>query len=218
MSSKFTQFICLLLVSFLTSCGGDENSSSQSNFNASKKIQTCSPESARLLGRAFRLANPMNDPRELEVFLRQNRSAFRENGSAVRCAKALGNAMVRQGVNAFSEMSYNDAYGGALQMGANGDQARKIANSMTSGAVDVYMMGEELIWLAKVLPAAEQGNWQPFNTTGTIQRQQARQYLPFYRQMRQMDPAISAVFEQTMKQFGPLIEEQVVVYANMLLK
>lgn len=218
MASKFTQFICLLLILFFTGCGEDDNSASQNNFSASKKVQTCSPESARLLGRAFRLANPMNDPRELAGFLQQNRSAFKENGSAIRCAKALGTAMMQQGVNAFSEMSYNDAYGGALQMGANGDQARQIANSMTSGAVDVYIMGEELIWLSKVLPAAALGNWQPFNTTGTMQRQQARQYLPFYRQMSQMDPAISAIFEQTMQQFAPLIEEQVVVYANMLVK
>ncbi len=182
---------------------------------AAPVVQTFDAQVARDVGRVYRLAFPLADPNRLREVVQQKRTLFAKNSVLIRCAKALGSKLTAQAVMSFAKSDYNGAYGRALEMGTTGEQARAVADGLQSGSLDMFTMGQELLWLAQVLPAAAEGDWKPFETTGTLSRQQIRQYLPFLQQMLAQDPAMAVVVDQAMVQCGPMIEEQIVWLAMM---
>jgi hypothetical protein len=76
-------------------------------------------------------------------------------------------------------------------------------------------MGQELQWLAQVLPPAAEGDWGPYENTGTPMRNQVRQVLPILQIASQMDPSLAAIVDNVMKQFEPIVADQVAMLALM---
>lgn len=176
----------------------------------------CTVESARLLGRLYYLSNPMGSGNDLVAFVNRNRTNLTNDGALIKCAEELGKRLIVQSLSAFSRSDYDDAYGSVLNMGGTMDQVRGVAGEIQGGTVDMFMMGQELLWLAKVLPPAVNGNWGPFNTTGTESRNMMRQILPIYQMMMATDPAMAQLVNRVIAQFGPLAEYQVVMLADMV--
>ncbi len=177
--------------------------------------QTFDPKVAQVVGRVYYYANPLSDHSVLVELVQQNKAVFTENSDVIRCAKALGSILFRQAAISFGENDYNKAYGRALEMGATGEQARGVADSMQSGTLDLFMLGQELLWLAEVLPSAADGDWGPFKTTGTETRIMARQLLPLMNMMLESDPDSAAIKNAVMQQYQPIVEEQMVWLAIM---
>ena len=173
------------------------------------------PRIARVVGRVYHMSNPLFDPAELRAYVQQNRAAFAENGPVIRCARLLGQDLFARSIRSFGQNDYNRAYGRALEMGATGEQARDVANSMQSGSLDLFVMGKELFWLSQVLPSAANGDWGPYETTGTQTRQAQRQVLPFLNQMMAQDAAMRGVVEAVGRQYQPIVEDQIVWLAIM---
>ncbi len=194
-----------------------DSQSSQVFYRSEERTKIFTIQAARLLGRAYLLSNPMNPNRELEKLLQEHGSAFSVDGDAIRCANALGSALIRQGVNALPGINYSNIRARAEKIDIDQKKIYNIARNMENGLPDVYLLGQEIRWLAEVLPAAQSGDWQPFNSTGTAMRQQVRQMLPFYRQMSRQDPAMAIVIEQAMQLFAPQLEAQIVLYADILV-
>jgi hypothetical protein len=170
----------------------------------------CNQQSARAIAHAYVLASPLGDGNELANYVRANHALFTHGGAAIRCASVLGPRLVRGGINAYDPKAYERAMGvGPSQF------APQVADSINSGAVDLYMMGAELQWLAQVLPAMANGNYQPFLTTGTYMRQQMRQILPIMQMMLAMDPGAAQILNSVNAQFAPIAEEQIFMLAMM---
>lgn len=176
----------------------------------------CTVESAQILGRLYYLANPMGNANDLTAFVNQYRAHLTSKGTVMKCAKTLGNRLIIQSLGAFSQADYNDAYGSVLEMGGTMDMAHDIAYDIQGGAVDLFMMGQELLWLAEVMPSAASGDWRLFNTTGTETRNMIREVMPIYEMMFAMDPSMAQIFDNAMAQFGPLVEYQMVMLADMM--
>jgi hypothetical protein len=121
--------------------------------------------------------------------------------------------LINQAIVSFKPGDYDRAYGRALDMGANGEQARGVANSLQSGNLDMLRMGQELVWLANVLPAAADGNWTLFDTTGTYLRTTYRQMKPFMDEMS--DPEVRAIVQNVRGQYEPIVEDQIMWLAIM---
>lgn len=172
-------------------------------------------QAARVLGRAYYLAMPLLEPSELANYVQQNRDYFVENGPAIRCASELGNKLIYQAVSSYSPSDYDRAYERSLEMGATMEMADSVANSIRSGNLELFAMGQELLWLAKVLPHAAEGDWTPFNTTGTDARITTRNYLNIVNSMGMMDPETLQIMKESMTQFQTLAEDQIVFLAMM---
>jgi phosphoribulokinase len=98
--------------------------------------------------------------------------------------------------------------------------APQVAQSLNKDAVYFVTLGLELQWLSQVLPAAAQGDWSPYNSTGTVYRQSMRQHLLYFNQLYQLtsvNPQNLALIDNMVTAFvaqiDPLIEQQIVVLA-----
>lgn len=207
---KFAVCGAIVLLTFI-SCGNNKESKGAKQSSA----RFCTPQTARILGRVYVKANPLSDHSDIVALVQQYSEHFMEGSPVINCATSLGNRLVMQGLSSFSQNDYNRAYGRSLELGATMEQARDIGNSISSGSVDLFIMGKEMLWLAQVLPYAARGDWGPFQNTGSEVRTQVRQILPIYNMMLQMDPAMAQMVNEIMRQFEPIAEEQIVMLALM---
>ena len=83
---------------------------------------------------------------------------------------------------------------------------------MNAGSVDLFSMGQELLWLATVLPTAAQQDWRPYYTTGRPWRQQVREALPNIRQLGQLDPSVAPMLGAMLQVMQPYAEYQVAFF------
>lgn len=185
-------------------------------FTGSTPPPQCTVESAQILGHLYYLSNPMGNANDLTAFVNQYRAHLTSNGTVMKCAKTLGNKLIAQSLGAFSQADYDDAYGSVLEMGGTMDMAHDVAYDIQSGAVDLLMLGQELLWLVQVIPSAANGDWRLFNTTGTETRNMIREVMPIYQMMFAMDPSMAQIFDDVLAQFGPLVEYQMVMLADMM--
>lgn len=176
----------------------------------------CTQETVRLVGHLNHLSNPMGNPTDLAEFVTQYRAYLVSDGTAIKCAKRLGKRLVGQSLSAFSQADYDAAYGGVLAMGGDMDMAHDVAASIRSGALELYVLGKELLWLANVIPSAASGDWGLYNNTGTETRNAIRQVMPIYQQLINMDPAMAQSINNLLTQFGPLAAYQVSMLAQMM--
>lgn len=222
MRSTLTFVIAGVVIFGLASCSSDDTGSGSSYGDTSVLAQAqepsclCGPTQARNMGQLLLQSNPLVEAdgqrwNNYVQWINNNANLLTQDGPTMVCARKLGNAFTSYGLRNFNQADYNDSYGRVLEMGGNIDQAQGVADSMMSGALDAYMTGQELLWLARVIPSAAVGNWNPFLTTGTQSRLQFRQVIPIIQQaglsydLGQLAPFID--------QFGPMVEEQMVMAA-----
>ena len=176
----------------------------------------CTEVTARNVGGLYYALNPLNEqshPQQLMAFVQTNKRLLAPNAPTIQCLRLVGLRLMNQGLASFSMKDSDHAYESALRMGADVDQARSVASSINSGSIEAYMMGEELVWLSEVVPAAAEGDWTRFAGTGTQSRLMFRQVWPLYQQMLAMDPSMRTILESAMAQMQPWVEYQVAVLA-----
>jgi hypothetical protein len=128
---------------------------------------------------------------DLETFVASNTAPFQAGGAAVRCARALGEALVAGAIqtydpNEMRRMDELDAEIGAMGISPGARQAPMSAQ--------LYSMGRDLGWLAEVLPSAASGNYGPYRNPTSYERQMVAFGWEMFRVMLQ-DPEILAVME-----------------------
>lgn len=187
---------------------------SLSLFSCTGGSDAVDPSTARNLGHLYYMVHPLNvmqNPLGVESYIRENKLLLQEDSPLIRCARILGNKLVLNGPNAFGKTDCDRAHGSVLSMGGNWRHAHAIARSLQDGAVDAFVVGEELLWIADAVPKAANGDWTAFNTTGTQSREAMRQIWPLYQQM-----GMQPVLDRFIPLFKPMIEEQVKFLTLML--
>lgn len=217
-SQSTSTIIAAIAITLLqASCSNDESSNAGSwnsfLFGWASPSCLCDPASARDLGALMIQSSPiieMNDDRvhNFGNWISGNAQFLKSNGPIIECARNLGNALISRGLSSYMQTDYDDAYGRVLSMGGNMDDGHAVADSMTSGALDAMMMGKELLWLAQVIPAGAEGNWEPYFSSGTSARQQFRQMIPILKvsglgNAEQLMPYFS--------QYEPILQDQMVM-------
>jgi len=175
--------------------------------------EVCNQVTSRNVAKLYVYALPSQKPETFINIVSSNQNILQENSPTVLCANLLGNRLVNLGIKAYDP----DAYESAMGVGP-GEFAKDVADSINSGAVDLYRMGMELIWLSQVIPQTANGNSTPFLTTGTPWRLQIKQVWPIYQQMMQLDPSMIPLMNQYLNMIGPMTEEQVFMLAMMVGK
>ena len=181
------------------------------------KAVPCDEVTSRLVAQAYVLSIPiMGRENELVPLMRSNPGYFTEGGRAIHCMQSLGTALVQGGVaksNQFSGYSATERFGPMMPNGL-AHLPGQVDDSMRSYGSDMLIMGQELLWLSRVLPPAAQGNTTPYNTTGTDSRQMAAQVLPIYQMLCRMDPSICQMMRSMFLEMAPILEQQIYTFAR----
>jgi hypothetical protein len=156
---------------------------------------------ASALGNAYVRLNPIYAYfyGNLESYVESNREHFVAGGDSIRCAQAMSQALITGAIQSYDpdelrEKQELDARLGALGIAPGPYQA--------TASQQLYAMGLQVARLARVLPSASNGNYQPLYTaTNQLEEQQifAAQMLVMLLQ----DPTMAEVFTQ----LEPLIRE-----------
>lgn len=168
---------------------------------ACAQAQTGCQTGADVLANAYVRSNPMYALYfgNLESYIAENRMHFAENGDAIRCARAMSAALFRGSIRSYDPTALRRQQELNSQLGSMGISP---GPAQASPSAMFYEMGQQMAWLAKVLPAASRGNYQPLRTPVTdTQRMKA-----FATQMLQsllQDPSV----RQTFVQMEPLFRE-----------
>ena len=150
---------------------------------------------------AFILANPMYAMYfgDLAHYLNANGERFRPQGDATRCAAALSRAFMGQAINLYdpSDIQRKQELDARMRLhGINpGPQAPTAASMM-------FNMSMQLSRLARVLPAAAEGNFGPMNTA-TTELEKMQIFAEDMLRVLLRDPTIRAMFAQ----LEPMIRE-----------
>ena len=181
--------------------------------------QACDEASARLVAKSYVLTMPLlGRDNEMIPLMQSNHSYFTPEGDAVRCMQELGTALINEAIKQAETNngpSAQELFGGMMPEGL-GHLPGEVDDSMHSYANDLYAMGQELIWLSRVLPAAAQGNYTPYNTTGTQTRMIFKQVLPRYQMLCQINPFVCQNMLDTLYQMTPQLEQVIYTFARQL--
>lgn len=190
--------------------------SSGSRIAAAQGSTPCTEQAAQDVGAFYYRLHPITEqthPDRVLALVQAHKSLLAPDSPTIRCMRLVGRRLASQGLAAFAALDADHAYASALSMGANMDQAQRVAESITSESVDTWAMGQELIWLADVLPSAARGDWTLFGQTGTQERMSIRQVWPLYQQMSAMDPTMQPLLDGAMASIQDWVEYQVSVLA-----
>ena len=167
---------------------------------------------ARLVARAYVLSIPLLfKENDLIPLMAENKAYFVEDGKAIRCMRALGNALIQHALVVGQQTggrSATEIFGGSMPEGLE-DLPGQVDASMRSYNNDTFTMGQELLWLSQVLPSAAEGDYEPYNTTGTPARQLWAQVLPYMRMLFQMNPDLYQTMQNVMREMQPVMEQQI---------
>ena len=178
----------------------------------------CSDEAARLAAHAYVLSWPLlGQDKVLEQLIKDNRQQFLRDGAAVRCMKSTGTALVRSAITAYEQNkrapSAVERFGGSMPPGLEHLPAQ-VDSSIRNAGTEFFTVGQELLWLSEVLPAALDGNAARYNAHDTMWRQQVIQLIPMINLLCSMDASVCETFKQSLQATVPIAEQQVFIIAT----
>ena len=147
---------------------------------------------ADALGNAFVRSNYMYSLYfgDLESYVAQNKSHFSEGGDAVRCARVLSQALLTNAYLTYDPKDLDRKREIDTRLGTMGISPGPTQPTMSG---QLYAVGQQISWLADVLPAAARGDYGPLQRP-TTQIQQMKAYAAQMLQLMLQDPEVRAVF------------------------
>jgi hypothetical protein len=105
---------------------------------------------------------------DLETYIATNRRHFARGGDVIRCGRALSAAILQQAVVSYdpswsTRQAELDAALGSLGLSPGATQP--------SPSAQLFTMAQQISWLADVLAAAAEGNYEPLRTPASEQQQ-----------------------------------------------
>jgi hypothetical protein len=154
----------------------------------------CTMTSAGNLAHLAYASAPLYENQKIVRFVERNATLLSANGPTITCASRLGDALLRRGIANLPRRSVWDrAYESAIFSGADMQQARNIADAAArtdDPALVQAVSGEDLLWLATVIPQAAAGDWVPYWQTGGVMRRMSRAQVPQHSANCQMMEAM----------------------------
>ena len=174
----------------------------------------CDALTSRMVAHAYVLSIPfMGRESELIPFMQSVPGYFDPGGKATQCMQSLGKTFVKRGTamsNQYSGHLAMNKFGGRMPAGLE-RLPGQVDQGLNSYGANAVSMGQELIWLSDVLPAAAQGNPIPYNTTSTDTRKYAREMWSSFQMSCQTNPSSCQVLQMiqaTLRDQAPVLEEQ----------
>lgn len=155
------------------------------------QVWACSEMDGIVVAGALALAHPFADESVLYKMVQENKALFSANSSVIACARKLGNRLVSAGLKSYDPKAADRA----ARSGGPAELVPDVARELNAFSLEASALGQELNWLAGVLPAMAAGDMVPFNTTASPQRAQIRQLLPLIKPFLQ-NPLMAEIVKQ----------------------
>jgi len=148
-----------------------------------------------------------NDENLFEL-VRNNKEFFTKNGGAVQLMRLIGNTLVEKGILIKRSVGrvkegFTQEIVGPLPTGLE-NLPGKVDNDLNSYGNEEISMGNEMLWLAEVLPYIAEGNYSPYYNSASPLRNQslinAKKISPY------MPPYILNSFKM---QYAPILQNQI---------
>ena len=146
---------------------------------------------ASALANAYVRVNPMSALfiGDLESYVAQNRSRLTAGSNAVRCARAMSQALMSGAIKNYDRNALKHQQKLNAKLGSVGLSP---GSPLPNASAMFYAMSQQMAWLAEVLPAGAAGNTGALHTAPTQEQAFAKQMFPILLQ----DPTVGAVFMQ----------------------
>jgi hypothetical protein len=186
--------ILLIFCFIFMSCGSKSNKShfgdnswaseTESKFGYKQNINSCDFNTAAIIGILYVRSCPSlsRDESEFESLVDEIYTLLDEDGDVIKCMRRLGELLVNQGYQNFNfnREAENRVHERTMDMALkNGNIADaqnisdNVVSSMRNEQLQPIIIGQELIWLSKVLPDAANDDWYDYYNTCSFFRQQA---------------------------------------------
>ena len=146
------------------------------------------------LANAYVRVNPINAYYfgSLESYVSENRQHFQRGGDAIRCAMALARAFLDSAIQVHDPNDLRRQRELNAEMGAMGIDP---GPPQATPSQQLYAISTQLSRLARVLPPAADGNYQPLYTP-TNELEQMQLFAGQMFQMFMQDPSMAAIMAQ----------------------
>ena len=175
----------------------------------------CDATTAVGLGQIYYAVTPINELTNfpsVQAYVQGRAGFLAADGRAIACARLAGSRLQTEGLRAMSTIDRAGLAANAAALGADGTQAAAVADSVAGGAVDLFTIGTELLWMAAVLPAASQGVWGPYldSSRAPVGRGAIRQV----GQLGALDPTLQQILTASYAGGQRILEQQVALLVS----
>lgn len=212
----------LILISLISSCSNCNSNRNAVNYDYEKEIRnappinSCDETTAGNIGKLYHISSALyvyNNWSELESLVNNNKMLLAADSKLIMCMKNAGEKMQITNMQNFDPNAGNQAYERSVSMGATPDMARDIKSNVEQGQIQLFVIGQELVWLSKVLPEAAKGNWGPFLNNPSFYRKTAIDQIKLTVTMLGVmgEREILSYFINAMAEYQPYMEYQTAV-------
>jgi hypothetical protein len=221
MKTIFKAKYLLLVVTFiLYSCGSNSNKQNSRSYYDELSLDyensmvvetyTYNMNTALLIGMLYVLSCPSLETDEYDIYdmVSEYEHLLHENASVIKGMKRLGKLLVAQGTQNFNftNAAENNTRENVIGMcnrdgyeGQAGEFADKVVSGMREEQLRPIVIGQELLWLADVIPDAANGDWEAYEDTGSWIRREAKTEIAIIEQqlklIRSIDPQAAQLLE-----------------------
>ena len=190
----------------------------------------CTSASAKAIARAYLLSVPLRNDRinlaisddsQLTQYVQHNHELFAAHGAATQCAAALGEKVTSFGEQAYlsstdMQKSISGNWGGSAAA-----IAAKAADTLQSHGASMFTLGEEMLWLAKVLPDVANGQLSGYNAADSNSRSLLKQAVQTQAASEitnadMTNENLSDLLNNTANQYLTPLEDQIILLAGTL--
>jgi len=200
----FLLFYCYLQVDGLANTITSQRIDNECLFNK---------ETARMIGEIYVLSNPLNDPNELVQYIQDHLEYFLDDGIAVKSARALGNWMLEQNKTSLDKETIHEVKNKLIDCQIKEEYACKLLTQFCKSDINFTELGNELIWLSKVLPCLARGDLKTYLCTGTEFRKNLRIIISWYGTSHISDPEIAEMIMKDRNCYRRVMADQISLLA-----
>lgn len=140
----------------------------------------CDESTAEKVGYVYYFANPtfmINDYNALSNLIESDDDLLSSDSRVIRCMRIAGLRMKNYNLQNLDSDAGDEAWDRAVEMGASDETADQIQTNIDNSQIQLYALGQELVWLSEVLPECAAGDCTSFHTTSPLLRQQSIDYI-----------------------------------------
>ncbi len=170
-------------------------------------------KTAWLIGKIYVLSDPMNDPNELVILVKEYPEYFQEDGLLVKSTHMLGTWLLEQKKSSINLESILEVKNKLADCRISEEYAIELLARLKESDIDFMDLGHELIRLSEVLPCLVRGDLKTYLCTQTNTRKECRKIISRYKCIHISDPEVAEIITEDTHCFQQLAGDQISLLA-----
>lgn len=164
-------FVPILLLAFhISGCSSGQDTDAPPQAQAQAQTQTCGGDAGVALVEVYAIA--VSYPDSVPEFVQKNTPLFQQNGSAIKCGKALASQLLSAALSGPSPNSVREHAGEVACRAGRCDLGESVSDSILKDKSDMYQLGVYVQNLVDTAPNITEGDVDPYQNTAVYQTSQ----------------------------------------------